>query len=324
MPKLPGVLDLGAATASPARPVGTYDPSGFGRGAAAIAAGAEAFGKGVSKLGEGAEEFDLDKSRWDYAKAHADFLSRKTDLDAESAQNTSYGPDENGKALPQRYEEKLKDLRSQSAALISNPRMRERFTDQTQPLVEQGIKAIAAHAKGLENNANVAYVEQQGDNFADKAVSATDDGTRAQLIYTYEGLVDGLVGRGARTPTEGLAMKQAWVQKYATADVLAARNSGDPARIEAAYARLNRAPGSPEDLTNRIVEIEGSGKNARSSAAGTGQFIGSTWLDVLKRNRPDLANGRGDDELLALRAGRGLGREMTEVYRRENEGFLKG
>lgn len=58
-------------------------------------------------------------------------------------------------------------------------------------------------------------------------------------------------------------------------------------------------------------------KNPRSSAMGDGQFISSTWLDVVRRNRPDLA-ARPDSELLAMRADPKLSLEMTDAYAREN------
>lgn len=322
MAKLPGILDLGAVTGAPGRPVGTYDPSGFARGGQAIAAGVQAAGGGVAKLGEGVEAYSLDKNRWEYAQAHADFLSRKIDRDATLATDVNYGPDDSGKTMPERYGADIKDINAKSATLISDPRMRERFTSTTEPVVEQGIKTAEAHARGLENNALVAYVQQQGENFKGKAVSADDD-TRAGIVDTYNGLVDGLVAKGARTPTEAVGMKQAWAQQYAVADLHYAFNSGDPRQIEAAIGRLRAQPGSPADITDHILQVEGTGPNPRSSATGAGQFIGSTWLDLIKKNRPDLADGRSDAELLALRADRGLGRDMTEAYRADNEAYLK-
>lgn len=74
-------------------------------------------------------------------------------------------------------------------------------------------------------------------------------------------------------------------------------------------------------LADQIIGVESGGRaigNARSSAFGPGQFIKSTWLDVLRRNRPDIAQGKSDDELLALRANPILSRQMTDAYAREN------
>lgn len=74
-------------------------------------------------------------------------------------------------------------------------------------------------------------------------------------------------------------------------------------------------------LADRIVSVESGGsataKNPRSSATGAGQFIESTWLDMIGRHRPDLA-GLPRDQVLALRNDAGLSRQMTQAYADEN------
>lgn len=74
-------------------------------------------------------------------------------------------------------------------------------------------------------------------------------------------------------------------------------------------------------LTDRIIGIESGGnanaKNPRSSATGLGQFIDSTWLDMIKRHRPDLA-GLPRSEILAMRSDPQLSRQMTDAYAAEN------
>lgn len=64
-------------------------------------------------------------------------------------------------------------------------------------------------------------------------------------------------------------------------------------------------------------------RNPRSSAMGNGQFIDATWLDIVKRNRPDIAQGKSDQDILALRADPKLSAEMTDVYGMENADFLR-
>lgn len=75
-------------------------------------------------------------------------------------------------------------------------------------------------------------------------------------------------------------------------------------------------------LVDQIVGAESGGnpnaRNPRSSATGAGQFISATWLDMLKRHRPDLTTGRSDEEILALRNDPALSREMTQAYATEN------
>jgi hypothetical protein len=80
-------------------------------------------------------------------------------------------------------------------------------------------------------------------------------------------------------------------------------------------------------LEHRINNAESGGrthaKNPRSSAFGPGQFIDSTWLAMINRYRPDLAEGRSRADVLALRTDTGLNEEMTRNYSQENASFLR-
>lgn len=79
-------------------------------------------------------------------------------------------------------------------------------------------------------------------------------------------------------------------------------------------------------VADRILSIESGGnpyaKNPRSSATGAGQFIDSTWLSMIGKYRPDLAEGKSKAEILALRTDPELSRAMTEAYAAENAGVL--
>lgn len=75
-------------------------------------------------------------------------------------------------------------------------------------------------------------------------------------------------------------------------------------------------------IVDRIIGAESGGnpnaRNPRSSAMGAGQFIASTWLDMVSRHRPDLVQGKSPEEILALRSDPQLSREMTEAYAAQN------
>jgi hypothetical protein len=79
-------------------------------------------------------------------------------------------------------------------------------------------------------------------------------------------------------------------------------------------------------LIDSIIGVESGGNpnatNPNSSATGLGQFISSTWLDTIKAARPDLAQGKSDEELLALRTDPQISREMTEAYANQNQALL--
>lgn len=79
-------------------------------------------------------------------------------------------------------------------------------------------------------------------------------------------------------------------------------------------------------LIDSIIGAESGGnpnaKNPNSSAGGLGQFIDSTWLAMLKQERPDLVEGRSPQELLALKSDPALSRQMTEAYAAQNGQIL--
>lgn len=80
-------------------------------------------------------------------------------------------------------------------------------------------------------------------------------------------------------------------------------------------------------IEDKIIWVESGGnaaaKAATSSATGTGQFINSTWLDVVKRNAPDVAQGKSDAEILALRTDPALSRRMVAAHASENREALR-
>lgn len=79
-------------------------------------------------------------------------------------------------------------------------------------------------------------------------------------------------------------------------------------------------------LIDQIINVESGGdpnaKNPRSSASGPSQFIDSTWLSTFKDVRPDLAQGKSDAEILALKTDPQLSRQMTEAYANQNGQIL--
>ena len=63
-------------------------------------------------------------------------------------------------------------------------------------------------------------------------------------------------------------------------------------------------------------------RNRASSALGPFQFLGTTFLDVVRRNFPALASGKTDADILALRTDFQVSRDVALIYTRENASAL--
>jgi hypothetical protein len=78
-------------------------------------------------------------------------------------------------------------------------------------------------------------------------------------------------------------------------------------------------------VVDRIIRAESSGdpnaKNRQSSAAGGGQFLDGTWLDMVRAHRPDLVR-RGEKAALDLRWDAALTREITTRFAERNAAML--
>lgn len=102
------------------------------------------------------------------------------------------------------------------------------------------------------------------------------------------------------------------------------------ARGGTASAAAPNTPGlnyNEDAVLAAIVGVESSGnataRASTSSAAGLGQILTGTWLELIQKHRPDLMEGRTQSEILALRDDADLNAEMTKAYMRDNTRFLE-
>jgi hypothetical protein len=78
--------------------------------------------------------------------------------------------------------------------------------------------------------------------------------------------------------------------------------------------------------SDSVIQAESGGDpnaaNPNSSAVGAGQFITPTWVSLIKQHRPDLAAGKSDDEIAAMRADPALSGQMVDAYGNDNAAIL--
>jgi hypothetical protein len=80
-------------------------------------------------------------------------------------------------------------------------------------------------------------------------------------------------------------------------------------------------------VVERIIIRESGGdsksQNKRSSAAGIGQFLDDTWLEMIRKYRHDLIDIRSEQEILELRRDPELTRLITTRWVEQNAAMLK-
>lgn len=63
-------------------------------------------------------------------------------------------------------------------------------------------------------------------------------------------------------------------------------------------------------------------QNPYSSAGGNNQIVDQTWLGLMKRNRPEMVQGKSDPEILAMKTDGDLNNQMAAQYDQDNAKVL--
>jgi hypothetical protein len=307
-----GIRLAGEATGTAVEKGGAAIAAAIASGGKAQAAASEKLHEGLGKLGDGIMHLGIAEAKLELSSSRSQFLVGKKFLDTQFDKDTDYA------TLPERYAEALAKLREETASGISSSMVRGQFMQATDVVAADGVSSAIRQANKLQTSDVLAKLQGTLSDLSDRAQTAHDD-ERGGIITQAVDLIDDHVGAGYLDPGKARLLKREWSEGYGKAWI-----QGQP--IGRQVELLNAGPANEQHIADRVIQVESGGdakaQNQNSSARGLGQFTKATWLDLIKAEKPELAQGRSDAELLALRDDPKLSREMVVANIRRNSQVL--
>ena len=195
--------------------------------------------------------------------------------------------------------------------------------------LEGNIGDIAAHEGWPPEKAQMELRAKVGEVVSQRANRLMDLGDYQQaqsMVAQYGQMMDGktALDLAARVnkfqmDEEDAQLGRALAEAYQRGGMVDLGSGGEQSTVSTS-ADINRA-------VAKIIQNESGGDpnipNKYSTAKGLGQFIDSTWLTMVKRYRPDIAAGKSNAQIIALKTNAPLAREMTTRYVEENARALR-
>jgi len=178
----------------------------------------------------------------------------------------------------------------------------------------QNLLANASSTKPVGHWTQILAQMAQGGLGGYEAYEAGQEGRRQQSEAgdLFDRAVQSLAGTGGATAAGGAAAGAA------------APMAVSPAQSAAAAAGRTIPESMPQIVRGLVGTESGGDPNARnplSSATGRGQFINSTWLDMMK-GEPE-AQGKTPADILAMRTNPAISDRMTGKYAEQNAAALR-
>lgn len=311
MARLPDETQLGALpSANSGRQVATFDTSAIGRGVANMGEGLSSAAGSVFNVVDREKKATGDL---ELATAKSRYLTDRVGIDKE--RDDTLEP-EKLDAFGERY----KQSRDKAAEAITDPQRRQKFLLDTEDDVARASVSAQNRSFGLKRDKFIADSQTELDDLRNKGLEAKSEEDRATIIQTGKARIKALSDAGYISDVQAQKLEKDWTQGY----VVGRLEMLSPAeRIDALRGRVKDTAG----FVDRIIGAESSGntnaRNPRSSAAGLGQFIDSTWLGFMRARHPDILEAEGPRGALRLKTDPKLGREATGWYAEENAKALQ-
>ena len=135
------------------------------------------------------------------------------------------------------------------------------------------------------------------------------------------------IAQGRTTSQDNIATLKAGMDAWKTGGkVMPVDINGAPGYVRQDDPALGALPPAPT-FGQKTTAVESGGnptaQNPNSSATGAGQFTDGTWLDMIGKHAPELAQNRTPQQVLALRNDPELSQIMTDKYGDDNGAVLK-
>jgi hypothetical protein len=318
--RLPSDVDLGGTpSGNSGRPIASYDATGYARGAAALAGGVSDLGKGgqaaARDIAAVVNQQQTDMDSLDEAKANSNYLIRTKQLRDEISTAT----DPSG--LEEKYKPQFQQAYEESAGMISNPRRRELWGLKTAPDLTGQALAVGDKVFDLQKTQSIADANQKLDDIRQAALRTSDPAERGKFISTGQQLLTGLKDAGYIDAVTEQKYRKKWTEDYAASAI-------QMMPPEERVKTLSTVVQGRDQVLDRIGQVENATGNpaaraSTSSAMGNFQFTHGTWLETVRAHRPDLLQGRSEQQVLDLRADPKVSREMAGYLLDDNSAVLR-
>jgi hypothetical protein len=215
MARLPSDAEIGLPNAQSGRPIASIDQSGYARGAAAQAQGAQNLGEGISRAGQqigyAVNRQQEQDDKLELARATADWRIGKVGLD------TKYKDDPDYPTIPKRYDEEINALSKSASERIRSPRAKELFTLSVADDLARGRAVMGEHANTKWRDHTLADAQTKLDGLGQGFLLSADPVERTKMIDDGNNLIDALVDKNIITRTEAATRKKAWAENQAVA-----------------------------------------------------------------------------------------------------------